>query len=396
MDRVPYDAAVIGGGASALFACAHLKGVRTAVFEAAPRVGKKLLATGNGKCNLTNVAFAAAAYNSPAEVKRFFDAYGTEETIAEFNALGLLTREIDGRIYPYSECASTVTDVLRFAARNAGAEFFCGRKVVRVVPRGEVFALRVRRADDGTEEEYCAKCVVLASGSNASFGTDSTGLYTALGHSVRKFAPSLTPLKTDKEDVKGLSGIRVKGALSLGETRECGEILFKDCGISGIASFNVSAIFARGEAAAGDCVELDFMPEIPTDKAVELFAAYAKDTAAETLRGVFHSRVAERIIRRAGFAPDDAPDAAALASVAKHYRMTARGNADAASAQVMSGGLPLAEFDEGLQSRVCKGAFAMGEVLDVDGICGGFNLQWAWTSAFVVSRSVKAYLSKIR
>lgn len=391
-----FDAAVIGGGASALFACAMLKGVRTVVFEAAPRAGRKLLATGNGKCNLSNASLDAGAYNAPAAAARFLKVYGSKNAVADFSSMGLLTKETDGRIYPYSECASTVLDTLRFAAQRAGARIFCGRKVVRTEPVAEGFRVTAERAEDGVAEEYAARCVVLATGSDASFGLDSTGLYTALGHTARPFSPSLTPVRTDKDDVKGLAGVRVKGALTIGGTRECGEILFKESGISGIASFNVSALFARGAAKTGDCIELDFMPDIPQDKAAALFEKYAADTAAETLRGVFHSRIAERIIRRAGLMPDDAPDAFALAAAAKRYRITARGNAGASLAQVMSGGLSLDCFDEGLQSRLCKGAFATGEALDMDGICGGYNLQWAWTSAYIAAGSVRAYLSKIR
>lgn len=187
--------------------------------------------------------------------------------------------------------------------------------------------------------------------------------------------------------MKGLSGVRVRCALVAGDVREEGEILFRDNGLSGIAAMNVSALYARGGLKAGDGLYIDFVPEKTREELTAEFAA-SRLSVGELLAGYFHSRVAERIAARAGQSLGNAPDPETLAAVVKGYALTFEGVRGKDAAQVMSGGLPLSEFDGNLMSVVCEGAYAVGEALDVDGLCGGFNLQWAWTSAEVVARAL--------
>lgn len=232
-----------------------------------------------------------------------------------------------------------------------------------------------------------SRCVVLATGSDAGFGTDSLSLFTALGHTRRAFTPSLVPLLTDRESVKGLSGVRAKCVLRACGRESKGEILFRDNGLSGIAAMDVSALYARGILAKGDLLSIDFLPEFSEERVAAAFGESGL-SAGETLCGWFHSRIAERIATRAGQNLDERPDCAALARTAKNYVLAFEGVRGRDSAQVMSGGLPLCEFDGNLMSRVCRGAYAVGEALDVDGLCGGFNLHWAWTSAETVARAL--------
>ena len=262
MKKTSCDIAVIGGGAAALAFSVMVKGRKVTLFEKAPRAGKKLLATGNGRCNLTGLGVSPADYNVPDFVRPVLDAFPPSAAVEFFRGIGLLTRVSSGRVYPYSECASSVLDVLLAASRENGAETVTGAEVTEVRPAGDSFVLTVRMTDgDGSRtEKVGANNVMLATGSPATSGSDSLALFAALGHKVRPFVPSLVPLKTDRESVKGLGGVRVKCAATLAGRREEGEILFRDYGLSGILALDLSAAVARGEAASGDCVALDFMP----------------------------------------------------------------------------------------------------------------------------------------
>ena len=390
--RIDTDIAVIGGGAAALALCAMLEGRRTAVFERGARAGKKLLATGNGKCNLSGYGVRAEDYNSPDFVRPFLEDFPPESAAEFFRSLGLALRGVGGRIYPYSECASSVLDVLMSAAADRGAELYthCDVKEIRAADGG--FRLEADVTDDKGNvcggAEIRARAVVLATGSPATSGKDSLVLYEALGHTARPFRPSLVPVRTDRGSVKGLNGVRVKCAAELGGVREEGEILFRDYGLSGIAALNLSALYARGRAAKGDRIVLDFAPGFSEEEVARWIERFGGESAERVLRGMFHSRVAERIMQRAGQSPQDRPDARKLAATVKRYGLTLEGTADASAAQVMSGGLRTEEFDGDLCSRIVPGAYAVGEALDVDGLCGGCNLQWAWASAHAAARGL--------
>lgn len=394
-DALKTDIAVIGGGASALALAAMMKNRRVSVFERGARVGKKLLSTGNGKCNLTSVSCAEKGYNRPDFVHGFLLSFPPESAIRFFGSVGLVARVTEeGRVYPFSECASSVLDVLISAAERNGACLFTRREVKCITPAKGGFLLDVATLDEKNNEistqKHFAENVVLATGSCATFGSDSLSLYVSLGHKARPFVPSLVPLKTDRESVKGLNGVRVKCAVTLCGEREEGEILFRDYGLSGICALNLSALYARGVAKKGDKLSMDFAPSLSEEEIASHIGQF-KDLNAECiLRGMFHSKVAERIMARAGQTPSLAPDAPRLAETIKKYDLSLQGTLDASYAQVMSGGLVPDEFDDNLQSRIRKGLYAMGEALDVDGICGGYNLQWAWMSAAAVARGLTA------
>lgn len=386
------DIAVIGGGAAALAFAAMCGGRRVTLLERAPRVGKKLLSTGNGKCNLTGLAVSAEDFNDPGFAGSFLARFSPEKAVSFFGSLGLRTRVTGGRVYPYSESASSVLDALLCAARDRGADILTRREVRAVTKAKDGFLLDVavlgEKGETVGSERVSASAVVLATGSDAAQGRDSTALFTALGHTARKFAPSLVPLKTDRESVKGLNGVRVKCAAELCGMREEGEILFRDYGLSGIAALNISAMYARGVAKRGDVVTLDLMPECTASETEAYIAAQRGRSAERVLKGLFHSRVAERVAERAGQHLGEAPDAAALARVIKRYTLVLQGTCDASQAQVMSGGLTVREFDDGLCSVIVPGAYAVGEALDVDGLCGGCNLQWAWASAHAAAHAL--------
>lgn len=414
-----FDIIIIGGGAAGLFLASQLPpAISVAVIECGERVGRKLLATGNGKCNLTNLDIAPERYNEPSIVENFLNRFSASDAIAAFEKMGLVTKSVDGRVYPYSECASSVLDVLRRACERDSVHIFSSHFVNSIEKKDGLFSVSgtfSRAEKSGNSEKsarfdkssravklnekfkFTAERVVLATGSPATFGKDSTTLYAAFGHSVRQMTPSLVPIKTDKAAIKGLQGVRVKAGVRLGERYEVGEVLFKDFGVSGIAAFNISGELARGRAKVGDILTIDFMPEYSCAEVEKLLCERDNgSTVSALLMGTFHSRVQERLIYAAGCEPTDKAEGriSALAKAIKSYKLTVEGLGDTSLAQVMSGGLSVSEFDENLMSKKVGGAYAIGEALDIDGECGGYNLQWAWSSAKAVAVAIADKYSK--
>ncbi len=404
---------IIGGGASGLMAAARLArgGARVLLLEQSDRVGRKLLATGNGRCNLLNMNLERGRYFS-----RDLDAawavlrrYPPERLLAEFGALGVITRcEEDGRVYPLSGQAASVLDALRLACGEAGVRTETGAAVTELAPRRGGWRARL---SDG--REFGAARAVLACGGRAQptppadrrvRGLDALELLRALGHAVHAPAPVLTPLRCDMSGLKGLKGVRVKGALELidartGRTlaREQGELLFADYGVSGIAAMQLSrAACGRGAVR----LALDLMSDWDAAALRELLAARARGMATRPaeafLTGALNRLLAGCVLRRAGIAPGrecgalSAAELDALTGALKRFEVDVTGAQDFASAQVMRGGAALSGFDAALQSRRAPGLHACGELLDVDGECGGYNLMWAWASALCVADGVLA------
>ncbi len=394
MEKV-YDVIIIGGGAAGLFLAAELPAnKKVAILEANERVGKKLLATGNGKCNLTNLDMNIVHYNRPSAVESFLDRFDAHDAIAAFERMGLLTKVVDKRVYPYSECAATVLDVLRTAVEKAGTEVFTSHIVNSIDYFADSFTVSGVIKEENTSPksfDMHSDAVVLATGSPATFGRNSLNLYTAFGHTARPFMPSLVPIITDKEPLKGLSGVRVKAGVRIGYRYEVGEVLFKDFGLSGIAVFNMASEIARGAAKLGSTVTIDFMPESSRADVEAVLRKRGNVKVGQLLIGTFHSKVVDRIMWAAGVTTDMSaqPKISAIAEAIKNYRFKIEGLGDESLAQVMSGGLNIREFDENLMSMKTQNAYAVGEALDIDGDSGGFNLQWAWSSAKIVADALR-------
>lgn len=372
--------AIIGGGAaglSAAIAAARL-GARVTLLEGGARVGRKILASGNGRCNLTNLHVAPESYNAPAFVGPTLAAVSGEGVRAFFEGLGLLTYSDDeGRVYPVTNAANSVLDVLRLECRHLGVEERCEFPVERIRPDGETLAVF---ESEGEGVDACA--VIVATGGGASLLED-------LGHTQTPCAPALVPLETDREPIRGLSGVRVRCAASLLDAtdeplaRERGELLFRDYGVSGIMILDLSRFYAEAST-----LSIDFFPDTDRSEMARLLA-HRRDTlgwrtAGQFFDGMLHTRVAQAVLRAAGVDPrvpvSDLP-CEQLAELVKDFRLRVTGLGDPAQAQVTRGGAALEEFDATtLESRLVPGVYAAGEVLDVDGRCGGFNLHWAWAS----------------
>jgi predicted Rossmann fold flavoprotein len=373
--------AIIGGGAAGLTAAisAARLGADVTLLEVAPRVGKKILVTGNGRCNLTNTAIAPGAYNHPDFVE---PTLGSCDDVRDFfGGLGLLTYADDeGRVYPVTNAANSVLDVLRLECARLGVVERCDFEVMGISAADGGFQVASRYG-----EAVMAGAVVVTTG-----GGDS--LLPALGHGRVAQVPVLAPLKTDLAPIRGLSGVRVRCAASLLDdagnpvATERGELLFRDYGVSGIMIFDLSRALERGRT-----LSIDFFPDIAPDAFATFMAercsALSSRTAETFFDGMLQSRVAVAVLRAAGIdskTPAAELPAEELASLLKGFRLAVTGRGDAAQAQVTRGGTSVAEFDpRTLESRLAPGVFAAGEVLDIDGRCGGFNLHWAWASGIV-------------
>jgi predicted Rossmann fold flavoprotein len=386
---------VIGGGASGMAAAitAADRGHAVTVLERQARVGRKLLSTGNGRCNLSNTHAAQGHYHGDsALVSDVLRRFGVEDTLAWFGQLGLLTvTEDSGRLYPFSNMASSVVDVLRFALDSRGVTVIAGSPVTGIRVKGHSFTV-------STEEGvYTADAVILAAGGAAGAKVggvmDGYRLAKALGHHRTALSPAIVQLRTDPTYPRSLKGVKAEAAVSVCRGNETlaqrtGEVLFTEYGVSGPAVFDVSrAASVGGEGLT--CV-LDLLPQWDGDRTVrellrrrELLRGHE---ASALFTGLLHPRLGQVVVKASGFTvqpleglTDD--DMRRIARVAKRFALPILGVCGFDQAQVTAGGLRTDEFDpDTLESRIVPGLYACGEVLDVDGDCGGYNLQWAWSS----------------
>lgn len=379
---------VLGGGAAGLAGAiaAARRGERVTVLEAKPRVGSSILATGNGRCNLSHTPISAGDYNNPSFVGPILEAH-SPDAIAEFFAdLGLaMYTDDEGRVYPLSNNANSVLDVLRLECARLGVDIVCDFKVAKLASTAD--GGFVATSEDGRQVR--GESVIVATGGGASLLAD-------LGHTMVAFEPVLVPLRTETEPIRGLSGVRVRCRASIlrsdGQAAaiEQGEMLFRDYGVSGIMVFDLSRHLGQGST-----LSIDFLPEVSladlTSQLVARREAFTERTADVFLTGLFHSRVSTALLRAAHIGakkPVSEISCENLAQTIKNFTLAVRGAGDPKQAQVTRGGAVVEEFDpRALESKRVAGVFAAGEVLDVDGRCGGYNLHWAWSSGLVAGES---------
>ena len=401
--------AVVGAGASGLMSaicaarrCAELgKQVDIILFEKNPRPGKKLLATGNGRCNLTNTDETRAAYHTgaPSAAAAVLNAFPVQAILHFFAQIGLETVQNGTLVYPRSMQAASVLDVLRFEAARRGVTIQPEREVTDIRRTGKGFQLSSKGGNT-----YAADAVILAAGSAAGGGSDSgIALLKRLGHTVVPPYPALTPLKCDTTYIKTAAGMRANAQIRLDidgapGRNEYGEVLFSDYGLSGIAVMQLSGEASRLFASGGRhdiYIVLDLAPEYDFTALYALLqrrrTIFAEQPLEQLLCGFLNKRVAMAAIKAANIGPLSAAVSAltdkqlkTLTALLKAWRIPVTGVKGAPSAQVMGGGAALDEFDpHTLQSARLRGLFACGETLDIYGDCGGYNLTWAWTSGYV-------------
>ena len=383
MDRKIYDICIIGGDAAGLaFAAETLRlkpGASVFIIEKNDSLGRKILSTGNGRCNLSNKACP-----------------GHEEVLRFFDGIGVITRIDDaGRIYPYSEDAKDVRDALTDAVLARGAEVMTGA-VCTSCSFDEKEMLYETQASAGDKTfSVISKKVMLSAGGKAApkLGTTGDGYKIAkkFYHTVTKLAPALTAVETH-EDLSPLAGVRAKVKLSLivhGGTifEEDGELQFTDYGISGICAFNMSRFMEIPEGRTlingfdDYAVEIDFLPGVNDNGALELVRKRSEEQSG-LLRSIVKQQIAEMILDKTDGDPE------MTAWLLKHFMVHPKGLKGWDHAEITRGGIPLKEIKmDRMESKYFPGLFFAGEIIDFDGPCGGFNLENAWETAL---RAAKA------
>lgn len=429
-----YDVIVIGAGASGMMAAvqAAKSGRSVAVLEILARPGKKILVTGNGKCNLTNYKLDGSCYHtdsgSTEDIMKVISRFDADAVTGFFREEGMLVRDRDGYVYPYSEQAASVADCLRGCLTKYGVRLICGCETASVKKNGNEFLVsgmirdveaENKRADvkkDGSRKKAKDKlsvndaaamrkfsCIsdelIVATGSaaggvcNQGMAGKGTGadepncelgynIARGFGHHIVKSLPALVALGCEENFFNEISGVRAKGNIRLLIDGKCvasdrGELQLTENGISGIPVFQVSRYAVAALNAGNKCIqaELDFMPEYD-DKEL---AAYIEGINEESiLTGLVNRKLMSLFIKLSG------GSTASLVRMLKHFTVKVVSSKDTASAQVCSGGVRIDEVDIAtMESKLCHGLYFCGEILDVDGCCGGYNLQWAWSSGWI-------------
>jgi len=404
---------VIGGGASGLVAAiaAAENGAVVTVLEHKDRVGKKILMTGNGRCNLTNSKDLHGKYYSSdaASLQQIYDAlarFDAVQTRAFFLRLGLYTKEKrDGGVYPVSEQASIVLDVLRSACDRLGVTIRTNCNVLSIQPEKKGGKVCV---ENELIESIFYDRLILATGGKAApvSGSDGSGytLAKCLGHYIVEPLPALVQLKCKGIFFKSLSGVRAQAKVRLlidnvEIAAEEGELQLTDYGISGIPVFQISRLASRALYDRKHCeASIDFISYIFENDEADNICKTLKNSAVEHfsdktieafLSGLVHKKIAAVVCRQNGIASGMTVNAAGNKRVwncikmLTDFRVQITAPNSFESAQVCCGGVPLIEVDKNFASLKCQGIYIVGELLDCDGICGGYNLQWAWTTGIL-------------
>jgi len=405
-----YEIAIVGAGASGLMAACQAgqtmkrrgKTGGVILLDGNPKPGKKLLATGNGRCNLTNLHISPEKYHGDRMAARVLEQYPPQKILAEFEKMGLLCRaDGEGRAYPNSLQAAAVLQALWSACEQAGVETIWGFEAMSIVPENHGFVLKTTDS-----RELWAKSCVLACGGMASpkhsCGKAGYELAKSLGHTVAPLSPSLVPLRTSSGSCKALKGMRCRARATLYRNgremyAESGEVIFGEGQLSGICVFNLSARL-RETGVKNVEVGLDLLEELELSALLaylnRLQKANPAMAASELFSGALNLRVGREVAKLAGLSRDRQLDALAFpeleraAKLAKDWRFPVLGPGPWESAQVTAGGVPLNEVDlETMESKKCPGLYLTGELLDADGDCGGYNLHWAWATGMAAGEA---------
>ncbi len=404
------NVAVVGGGAAGLMSAivAARNGATVTVLERGDRVGRKILATGNGRCNMTNIYADAGNYHgeNPKFVISALSGFGAQAAMDFFAQLGILCRiEEDGKVYPYSNQASAVLDVMRMELERLKVAVRCNFEVMDITVKNGKFHIKSYQ-----NEIFTADKVIFASGGKAApnLGSNGSGydILQKLGHTVTELFPALVQLKTDTEYVRGLKGIKLDANVSIEENgkklkSEFGEVLFAEYGLSGPPVFQLSRIGAEGvRKGAKRTAVLDIMPEYDNQQVKQLLTERITHSGGKKLENLFvgmlNKRLGQILLKACGVAPLSRTadsltknEIAAIVEKIKSWDFEVTGTMSWNNAQVTAGGVRTKEISPStMESKLVKGLYIVGEIMDIDGDCGGFNLQWAWSSAYAAGRSV--------
>jgi predicted Rossmann fold flavoprotein len=414
-----FDIVVAGGGAAGLAAACSAgqaarennKQIRICLLERNHRVGKKLYATGNGRCNLSNIDIDAKYYRSSSThtVAEILQNLPPADVLSFFSAIGLHMAAEEGRIYPYSFTAGSVLDTLRLELERLGIPTVCDYKVERI-DAVNTSARSSKYKIYSTAGAFTAKAVIIAVGGKAApqTGSDGSGydMLRQLGHTVLPVFPALVPLTAQHPSFKMLKGIRAKPCritltMANRPLSSCvGEVLFTEYGLSGIPAMQVSgAVYSVANVKA----VLDLLPGIPPHNILKLLMErrelFSNTLVEHFFTGLLHKQLGQALLKEAGVESLSVPAIdlsdrilERLSVLVKNWEFTITGTRGFSAAQVTGGGVSLEEFDsKTMESLKVPGLFAAGEVLDAYGDCGGYNLHWAWTTGLLAGRGAVGY-----
>jgi len=413
------EIAVIGGGASGMMAALVSKkyGSDVTLYEKNDRVGKKLLMTGNGKCNFTNLDFSCTYFRSDScqDKQVFFDSFGVEDTLRFFEELGLLVKNKNGYLYPSCEQASAVLDLLRFACDRAGIVTLVQTEVKKLYKKGDKFIIETKQTAGGScdtamirsKRENVFDRVILACGSKAGPKGTASGsgylLAASLGHHVITPVPALVQLRCKEAFFKQLAGVRITCELTLyldeRETeKERGELQLTDYGISGIPVFQFSRYAAKALLEKRNVkVSINFLPEFSEEEYARFvhnrFDRKKGERAEEFFLGITNKKIIQLLFKLSDLRPDEEIGEnnrkkwENVFSLLRKFDTQVKECNPFENAQVCAGGVSMREVTKTLESTLVSGLFFAGELLDIDGRCGGYNLQWAWTSGYIAGKN---------
>lgn len=399
---------VIGAGASGMMAAitAAGQGADVTLIERGERVGKKLLMTGNGKCNLGNISLDIDKYygGNREWISQCLKGFDTDETILFFQGLGLLLKSKNGYLYPASEQASVVLDVLRNELKLLGVTLITDCKINKIVKDKNSGKLVVSDGDRTLTFDR----VILACGSKAApkTGSDGSGYKLAkqLGHTIVPTVPALVQLKCCEDYLKAVSGVRAEGRIQVVKDGICvaeefGEIQFTDYGISGIPVFQVSRVvnYILQEQKSVEVI-INLLPDYDEASFLKLIAGrrllQTDRTVEEFFTGMLNKKLMTLFIKLAGLktnipvAESDVEAVEQVYKLCRQWKLHVTGSNSYENAQVCAGGVDTTEVSDKMESKLVPGVYFAGEILDVDGKCGGYNLHWAWCSGYLAGMAV--------
>jgi len=396
--------AVIGAGASGLVAAivAARAGVEVKIFEKNSKVGKKILATGNGRCNLSNQTIRTSNYHglNPGFVNIAIDRFNPKTCKKFFSEIGVeLAEGQNGRLYPLSLQSSSITNQLEYECKRLGVDISLNQEVLSIKKEGKKFALHVEA------KRYCFESVLIATGGLAmpTLGAvgDGYGFAKSFGHTIVPTFASLVQLET-KESFKSISGVKLQGNIEVMQSRDkiacaSGDILFTNYGISGSSILDISRVVNKALQNSDEVVVvMDLMSGYSKEQLKNILLKRAKNSNAKSvalwLDGFINSKLAlylSKDIRVKNADNLTTKDVINLVYRLKNFKATVTGSRGFKSAEVTAGGVKTDEIDpKTMESKLQKGLFFSGEVLDIDADCGGYNLHWAWASGYSAGLAV--------
>lgn len=380
------------------------KSLSITVIEKKEKAGKKILATGNGRCNLTNREMNAKHFRSehPEYVEPVLKKFDYEDTMSFFSSLGLLLKHREDYVYPRNDQAASVLESLLKEADRLGVKFLLDEFVISVRKKGtKQFEIQT------SKQKLLADNVILSTGGKASskLGSDGSGYDIAkkLGHHLEPICPALVQLKVKQNPLAQASGVRTQALVTAyvdGEYQasDTGELQLTNYGVSGIPIFQISRYISKGLLQKKKCmVRIDFLPEYKQKNCKKLLLGLINGrenvTISDLLLGIFPSKLVPVFLKMSHLSGSllagelSEVQLEALILSFKRMDLCIFDTMGFDQAQVCAGGVSLLEIDpENMMSRICPGFYLTGEVLDVDGICGGYNLQWAWSTGYLAGK----------